>query len=398
MRQRLCPQALQNIVTQVVDVFVDFPVLRLVGHSVVLLSLLSSAQIAGAQPGPPTFVDAAGNSHPGFSFRFINQTQLAKAIQAQERINSRILSKRGVVGSAIGWDDDGNPVIRVFSAGAARNEIPESVGGFAIRIEESGPIFAIKYACRQADPDAAVPCPDEVLPAEASSTRTIDRHRPVPNGVSVAHQSASAGTVGCIVTQGCHFYMLSNNHVLALENNANVGDLILQPGPYDWGVYPDDAVATAFAWVDIEMSPSANNRVDAAIALIEAQDFTNTTMADGYGMPNADWRVPEAGMNVMKFGRATRHTEGVITGINATAYVNYGSCCARFIDQVIVEPTASYGDFARVGDSGSLIVQRGGSDERAPVALVFALAENGAAFANPIDVVVSELDIEILGN
>ncbi len=43
----------------------------------------------------------------------------------------------------------------------------------------------------------------------------------------------TAGTLGCLVKKDHEYYILSNNHVLANENEAYMGDPILQPDPYD---------------------------------------------------------------------------------------------------------------------------------------------------------------------
>jgi len=358
-------------------------------------ALLLFANPGLAEPDRSWFIDKHGQEHPGYAFRFTDKQKLGRAVKAQESRFESLMSKRGVVGSAIGWDEKGDPIIRIFGNGASMTDLPETIDGFAVRLESSGPVYALKYACREDNKNRAKQCPekhDEAAPA-AGSTNPTAKHRPVPNGVSVGHPNITAGTVGCIVTQGCHTLMLSNNHVIADSNMGFIGERILQPGPFDGGRDPYDQIGTLFDYVNITMSTSASNRVDAALALVDGSDFTNTTLSDGYGQPKSDWLVPQAGMNVMKSGRTTGYTEGVITGINAMVNVNYNSCCARFVGQVVIEG-AGNPDFALGGDSGSLVVFRGGPDDRRPVALVFALADSGAVFANPIDDVVNQLDID----
>ena len=73
------------------------------------------------------------------------------------------------------------------------------------------------------------------------------RMRPAEGGVSVGHFAITAGTIATAVYDREPFpgiprryYILSNNHVLANSNNANIGDAILQPGPFDGGVLPSD--------------------------------------------------------------------------------------------------------------------------------------------------------------
>ena len=60
----------------------------------------------------------------------------------------------------------------------------------------------------------------------------------VPIGVSIGHPNIGAGTIACRLRGGTDYYILSNNHVFADENQASLGDNILQPGPYDGGLNP----------------------------------------------------------------------------------------------------------------------------------------------------------------
>jgi hypothetical protein len=51
-----------------------------------------------------------------------------------------------------------------------------------------------------------------------------------------------SGTLGSLVTAGGTQYVLSNNHVLARQDQATTGEDISQPG---WGTHPDKAQKTA---------------------------------------------------------------------------------------------------------------------------------------------------------
>ncbi|NOG48388.1 MAG: hypothetical protein HND48_02260 [Chloroflexi bacterium] len=53
--------------------------------------------------------------------------------------------------------------------------------------------------------------------------------------------------------------LLSNNHVFANSNDAQVGDSILQPGPADGGQNPGDAVATLERYVPLRYIEDADN-------------------------------------------------------------------------------------------------------------------------------------------
>ena len=62
-----------------------------------------------------------------------------------------------------------------------------------------------------------------------------ERQRPVVPGISAGHIDITAGTIGGVVEVDGQTMLLSNNHVFANENEANLGDKIIQPGDYDGG-------------------------------------------------------------------------------------------------------------------------------------------------------------------
>lgn len=107
--------------------------------------------------------------------------------------------------------------------------------------------------------------------------------------------------------------------------------------------------------------------------------------------------VAALNQQVQKYGRTTSlTTKGRITGINATINIGYDSGTARFVNQIIVE-TRKPG-FIQGGDSGSLLVIQGGSDDRKPVGLLYAGNSTGKmAVANHIDAVLSRFSVTIDG-
>ncbi len=214
--------------------------------------------------------------------------------------------------------------------------------------------------------------------------------RPAPIGVSTGHPNITAGTIGCRVKKNGNVYALSNNHVYADENKASIGDNVLQPGPYDGGENPRDAIGTLAEFEPIVFHPRASNTIDAAIALTSTDMVGNATPTDEYGTPNSTTAAAYLGLAVQKYGRTTGLTSGVITGINATVRVGYDSGTARFVKQIIIEP----GTFSAGGDSGSLIVT---NDEHCnPVGLLFA-GSSTITVANPIDDVLGAFGVTIDG-
>jgi hypothetical protein len=127
------------------------------------------------------------------------------------------------------------------------------------------------------------------------------RRRPLIIGASVAHVAVTAGTLGAFVrVAGSERpHLLSNNHVLADENDAAEGDAILQPAPADGGDAADDAVATLSAFEALDTARP--NLVDAAVAAvndgieIDATGLLDAgTLAPGAARPGDGGRGGEA--------------------------------------------------------------------------------------------------------
>jgi len=156
-----------------------------------------------------------------------------RILQAQRMYQIMLMSKRNVVGVAVGYKtkhgeygDEPSVVVLVqqkmpLSALSADDVIPSEVDGVRTDVYEIGHVVAQQANHR-------------------------DRFRPViPAGVSMGHYQITAGTFGSVVrdrTSGERF-LLSNNHVFANSNDAQVGDAILQPSPLDGGLDPSDVVA-----------------------------------------------------------------------------------------------------------------------------------------------------------
>ncbi len=296
---------------------------------------------------------------------------LQQAIEAQERHTNTLLAKPGVVGTVVGLTDGGKPAVLVLTLHAGVSGIPAGLDGVPVRILVTGEILA------QVDPTALF-------------------DRPVPIGVSTGHPAITAGTIGARVTDGTNVYALSNNHIYANENQASIGDNALQPGPFDGGVSPADAIGTLADYEPIvfKSSPRTRNTIDAAIVLSSPTELGTALPQGGYGTPSSTpveaTLTPQ--MAVQKFGRTTQLTIGTITGINATVNVTYSSGRARFVDQLIIEGTG--GSFSAGGDSGSLIVTDPGKD---PVGLLFA-GNSTITVANQIQPVLARFGVTIDGS
>lgn len=313
--------------------------------------------------------------------------QVQAVMAVQNRHAPGFMDLPGVVGTATGLTDDGRPAILVFTKTApGEGMIPDSLEGVPVVTRVTGTIFAMEPPSGKGKKPSA----PSVNPAGYFT-------RPVPIGVSTGNAGeCSAGTIGARVKDSSNnVYALSNNHVYALENTAPLGSPVLQPGLYDTGcviTYGDQQIGTLSRYEAIIFSTSANNTIDAAIALSSTGALGNSTPADGYGAPKSATVSEALGLSVQKYGRTTSLTKGTITGINATVNVSYSSGTARFVDQIIVQSTRP---FIKAGDSGSLLVTDPG---RNPIGLLFAGNVTGKyAVANRIDPVLGSFGVTIDG-
>ena len=295
---------------------------------------------------------------------------------AQEQSEAKLFSCRNVVGVALGkkvkkGEERDELVISVLVTQklppnllAANDKVPSKVGDAAVDVVEVGDIFA-------GNGEAQDEGDDGVGAQAAFSPSLIRRMRPAMGGFSVGHFKVTAGTLGTCCYDLSPFpsvprkyYILSNNHVLANSNNANIGDPILQPGRVDGGTIPRDIIARLSRFVPIRFHSGNDkpcNFVDAAIAEGNLQDLNREIYWGGY--LKRLYVAPKIGDIVQKTGRTTGFTTGKITNVNATVDVNYGSGrVARFCRQIITT------DMSAGGDSGSLVADR---DEGA-VGLLFA--------------------------
>ena len=317
----------------------------------------------------------------------IGYEDLSAAMAVQERHNPDLLALPGVAGTAVAFDAGGEPVVKVYLAHRDVAGIPASLDGHRLVTEVTGPFRALGGPAAMTGSGPS----DETDPRRPFA-------RPVPIGVSTGQVDVTAGTIGARVASGAEVFALSNNHVYANRNDAELGDHILQPGSVDGGVNPTDAIGTLHDYEPISfcnpfpVCPA--NQIDAAIAATTTANLGNGTPSNGYGTPRTEVLAAKLGMKVQKYGRTTGHTHGEISGLNATLNVGFGNNTARFSGQIMITGNG----FSAPGDSGSLIVAGGnGSDSRRPVGLLFAGSETSTV-ANPIGLVLDRFDVRIDGS
>ena len=226
-----------------------------------------------------------------------------------------------------------------------------------------------------------------------------ERHRPLVIGSSIGHYDITAGTLGCFVRldKSGDVRILSNNHVLADENQAEIGDAILQPGRFDGGQRPRDVVGTLDIFVRLRRRRP--NVVDCALATVDDVDYEPSRLTGAGRLRGVALDPPAEAERVEKLGRTTARTRGRVTAFELDdVVVRYDMGNIRF-DSVLEIEGAGTNAFSAGGDSGSLIYTSG---ERLARGLLFAGNDvggsNGAGltYANPIETVLSSTGTSLL--
>jgi hypothetical protein len=145
---------------------------------------------------------------------------------------------------------------------------------------------------------------------------TAPRIRPAPGGSSVSNVRGSGGTFGCLV-KGLSgrwagvLQVLGNNHVLARNNAAPVGEAVVQPA-IDAGGAPADQIATLAQWVPLFFQGSGRtNYMDAATAAADPRLVTPQVL--GIAGVSSDTVLAYVGQPVQKSGAVSGlRTSGVL--------------------------------------------------------------------------------------
>lgn len=234
-----------------------------------------------------------------------------------------------------------------------------------------------------------------VGPVRAQQPWHQRRNRPLRIGGSIGHFNITAGTLGCFVTpRGSakdEDWILSNNHVLADENRASIGDAIIQPGDADDGQRPADVVGHLKKFIRLKRR---KNRVDAAVATIEEGiEYYYSELATLGNITGVRSEPLDEGELVYKVGRTTGVTKGRVSAIELDSLeVEFDMGDIEFDGQVEIEPFTTRKPFSLGGDSGSLIVD----SRRRAVALLFAGNDVDATFASPIAAVLDALKVDLV--
>lgn len=331
----------------------------------------------------------------------------AEAKQAKELYKAKLFRLPNVVGVGVGYREMG---------GEQTDELSVKV-----LVSQKLPRYALDDS-KSVPRDMAGAKTDvvEVGILRAQEVRT-DRWRPAPPGVSIGHYQITAGTFGAVVYDRVtgDRLLLSNNHVLANNNNAAPNDPILQPGIADGGTLRYDTIAQLVRFCPLRFNSEpgectyadmyvragnyvagllgshhritasrynrqAVNLVDAAVARPADESQMLDEILD-IGL--VEGAIPaELGMQVRKSGRTTGLTQGELVVMDATVSISYGTDKVATFENQILTTAMSQG-----GDSGSLLVA---ADDNIAVGLLFAGSTQSTVY-NPIKTVLDCLEVTL---
>lgn len=325
-------------------------------------------------------------------------SEAQEILDVQSERQEELLEKANVVGVGIGhkWTDGrdtGDLAVTVLVRNKVDKEaldsadrVPATLNRNKTDVYEVGELFAMGAMDDDRNDYSAATM---VVSQDVNELSLTQRARPAMGGYSVGHYRITAGTAATGVydstpfpSKPSRYYILSNNHVLANSNNANLGDPILQPGLHDGGLMPQDFIGRLARFIPIRFDGLCNY-VDAAIAETRFEWFNRQIYYVGHAQSNGV--AASVGQIVKKTGRTTNFTSGRVTVVNATVNVNYGGGqIGRFCRQIITT------DMSAPGDSGSLVLDQGNN----PVGLLFA-GSSVVTILNPIGFVEALLRIRL---
>lgn len=311
--------------------------------------------------------------------------------RARDAIEARVRAFSGTARASATSDVAWAGVENVVGAGVGFRYAADALTGdvaVKVYVREKLPMAKVSSAAQIPPAIDGIPTDVEATGDVLLQTYTKRYPRAVPCGVSTSHFALpGSGTIGALVVlRNKKLCVLSNNHVIANENAAAVGDRIIQPGNTEPVRAPDELIGVLEGFVPIK---AKGNLVDAGVAWTAFRHVKADHVT--YRVNPTPVRAT-LGMTVMKNGRTTQSTLGVVTDLGVNILVPYRPFPkgAEMRDQIGIRGLS--GPFSKRGDSGALIVTIAGKQ---PVGLLFAGAnDNSVTFANTIQHVMSALQIE----
>jgi hypothetical protein len=308
--------------------------------------------------------------------------------RAKAAVEKDLLARKGVTGVGVGekisgGKRTGTACIRVYvkkklpkSKLAKADVIPAEINGVPTDVIERE--FVLH--------PAAVALDDLRLQVDAAT------YDPLTGGISIGPCRAVGGyvyvgTLGLVVEDNDTDdpMMLSNFHVMCIDNGWSAGDTMAQPGRPDGGSCPGGIVG--------ELSRAVlGGQVDGAVARItnRGHNCRITEVGNVSGTATAVDAEP-----VRKRGRTTELTHGFVDDTSLSVTIDYGDGLGNvtLTNQIGIEADLSQSaQFGNNGDSGSVVV----NESEEVIGLYFAGTDDGSyGVANPIGAVLSALDVHL---
>lgn len=284
------------------------------------------------------------------------ESQLRKALRRYVRARGAdYLRDPNVTSVGVGRKNGDGEVGLVFTVGQkAETSVIESLGSRELpsEIEIEGFTVVTDVLERSFEPSF------KLVNAEAGSILK-SRLDPVVPGASVSHVDGTAGTLGVIVFDGetgapC---ILSNWHVLH-GNTGEIGDPIVQPGPHD-----DNNISDNFCGTLLRSHLGAAG--DCALARLQNRGF-DRSIHDLDVVPARMANV-ELDDTLVKSGRTTETTYGIVRRTDVMAKINYGGHTGvQEIGGFEIGPDPDHpapnNEISMGGDSGSLWIIADGDE------------------------------------
>jgi hypothetical protein len=370
-------------------------IIRKISRALLALAVglpLAAAAAPGQLPEP-----ALDMGHP----------RVQEVIEVQSEVTDELMAIEGILGTAVGLDDNGQASLHVYvnledgNAGEIIRALPRDIRRVVVRGVLTEPFRALKGPPGGGGRGGG---------GGGGVSHTAIQTSPIQLGTSggwrhdLANGYCCGGTLGALIQVGGQKRILSNYHVFEADivnggngMTAQTGNFIIQPGLIDVACNANSAQNVA-SLVKTGSLPGSN--VDASSATIISGMVDESGSILEIGTISSSTVAASINQAVKKSGRTTGLTRSKVSGLNATVSVAYDNECAggaaftkTFTGQVIIANRGS--KFIAGGDSGSLMVEDVDSNPRA-VGLLFA-GSSTIAVANPIDDVLDFFDATMVG-
>lgn len=319
---------------------------------------------------------------------YLDESALAVIRPIKRMVEDEFLTRPGVIGVDIGEKyTDGRPtgraaiVVYVCTKGPLHaQQIPAEVGGVPTDVVAESIVL---HRARVSPTEQHLVVERHPVLRGGISIGPARSIRVVPPEVPVAGEYVIAGTLGAFAVtrdEARKVLGLTTFHVGCVDDSWSVGDEFVHPSRVDGGLVGADLVAV------LDRAALAGS-VSAAGLRMGNRPFRAEVLDIGALTGTASAKI---GSTVRKRGRTTGLTHGMVTSSDATLRLDFGDGLGvrTLRDQIRVRSSERFGDH---GDSGAVLVD---ADNR--VVGLYVAGSGSTGFANPIEPVLRQLDVELL--